>query len=145
MAQKNKNIVDMQLRESEQARPRKPALHQVPSESWVDLFGKIEEAKATLVFARMKIRSDRAMFNFSNFVRGFVIYVDALAQVDASLERKMTDFGDVNNVKLMARSTMLIYGRCMPREKGDGDWTPVSTIPYAQVRLPEWEKGRDKK
>nr|WP_276975938.1 hypothetical protein [Ferrimicrobium acidiphilum] len=108
----------------------------IPDESWVELCSKIDEAEVTLMVARRKIRSENAKFNFKNFLRGFVNYVETITRVDASDEKPLDRLGDFDTVKSMAIKTMFTYGRLKPETSSKGDWVSATTVPYWKVVIP---------
>ncbi|MDG6918455.1 MAG: hypothetical protein JRN62_03360 [Nitrososphaerota archaeon] len=108
----------------------------ISDESWVELCSKIDEAEVILTVARRKIRSENAKFNFRNFLRGFVDYVETIARFDASNEKPLDRLSDYDTVKSMAIGTMFTYGRHKPETRSEGDWVSATTVPYWKVTIP---------
>lgn len=102
------------------------------SKTWHDLTATIENAKLELNVAKRKIRSENALINFENFLRGFLIEVETNAFFYAQhYPEDKNPTADFNMVKLMALASMAVYGQWDAKD-------PVSTTRYWDVHTPPW-------
>jgi hypothetical protein len=102
------------------------------NKTWHELTADIENAKLQLIVAKRKIRSENALINFENFLRGFVTETDTLALffAPAYLEGKNM-IADLDVIIMMALGAMSAYGGWDVKD-------PVSATRYWDVHAPPW-------